>query len=276
MLTPNTNCIVCGSRFYASPGHVAQGWGQTCSINCRSKAKPNPRFIENDVSCKCCGKAFHVKPSQEKLGKGRTYCSSSCRKMATQAVMLCKNCKKEIVIPKSRVGKVSFCSMRCRRESAACATPNCKCKACGKDFYLKVSDINRGNGAGTFCSVGCMTNNKNKIKLEDGEFASYLEAELFFMLKSLGLNVGMMREFRFHETRRWRFDFAWPAKKIAAEVHGGIWLGKSGGHTSGKGRARDMEKINEAAVLGWRVLELTPDMIRSGEAVRYIERVMAG
>jgi very-short-patch-repair endonuclease len=62
-------------------------------------------------------------------------------------------------------------------------------------------------------------------------------------------------EFRFHPKRRWRFDFAWPAEKIAVECEGGTWSG--GRHTRGKGYEGDCEKYNEAVILGWRVLRFT-------------------
>lgn len=63
-------------------------------------------------------------------------------------------------------------------------------------------------------------------------------------------------EFRFHNQRRWRFDYAFPAQKIAVEVEGGIWSG--GRHTRGAGFLKDMEKYNAATALGWRVLRTTP------------------
>lgn len=69
-------------------------------------------------------------------------------------------------------------------------------------------------------------------------------------------------EHRFHPTRRWRFDFAIPAKFIAIEIDGGIWT--RGRHTRGAGMVADMEKLNAAAVLGWRVLRFTPQDLRHG------------
>ena len=33
---------------------------------------------------------------------------------------------------------------------------------------------------------------------------------------------GWVREHRFHPTRRWRFDFAWPKLLFAVKVYGGI------------------------------------------------------
>ena len=64
------------------------------------------------------------------------------------------------------------------------------------------------------------------------------------------------QEYRFHETRKWRFDYAWPKQKVALEVDGGIWI--RGRHTRGSGQVKDMEKFNTAARLGWRVLKVQP------------------
>lgn len=60
------------------------------------------------------------------------------------------------------------------------------------------------------------------------------------------------REYRFHPVRKWRFDFAYPDKKIAVECEGGVWT--RGRHTRGMGFIQDCEKYNEATLMGWRVL----------------------
>ncbi|HDX8451386.1 TPA: hypothetical protein RQN21_000903 [Aeromonas hydrophila] len=70
-------------------------------------------------------------------------------------------------------------------------------------------------------------------------------------------------ELVFHPKRRWRFDFAWPTRMIAVEIHGGIHSG--GRHTRGKGFVEDRAKMNEAALLGWTVIEATPEHIQSGQ-----------
>lgn len=80
------------------------------------------------------------------------------------------------------------------------------------------------------------------------------------------------REVRFHETRKWRFDFAFPAEKLALEVDGGTHT--QGRHTRGTGYAEDCRKFAEATILGWRVLRCTNEHIRSGEALRWVERVL--
>lgn len=63
-------------------------------------------------------------------------------------------------------------------------------------------------------------------------------------------------ELRFDENRRWRFDFAIPALKIAIEYEGGIFLAKSG-HNTSKHYTKDTDKYNRAVVLGWRVIRVT-------------------
>jgi len=68
------------------------------------------------------------------------------------------------------------------------------------------------------------------------------------------------REFRFAPPRRWRFDYAFPAHKVAVEIEGGVWA--RGRHVRPRGYAADCEKYTAAAALGWRVLRYTTDRLR--------------
>lgn len=68
--------------------------------------------------------------------------------------------------------------------------------------------------------------------------------------------VKFEKEYVFHPTRKWRFDFAIPNKMIAIEYEGIFGGGKSR-HTSVNGYTGDTEKYNEAAKLGWKVLRYT-------------------
>ena len=77
-------------------------------------------------------------------------------------------------------------------------------------------------------------------------------------------------EFQFAPPRRWRFDYAWPALWIALEFEGGVWT--KGRHTRGKGYSNDCEKYSTAALLGWKVLRITSDMIGDGRAATLLER----
>ncbi|WP_429112543.1 hypothetical protein [Aeromonas rivipollensis] len=70
-------------------------------------------------------------------------------------------------------------------------------------------------------------------------------------------------ELLFHPKRKWRFDYAWEEQKLALEIHGGIHSG--GRHTRGRGFVEDRAKMNEASLLGWTVLEVTPEHIKSGQ-----------
>lgn len=81
-----------------------------------------------------------------------------------------------------------------------------------------------------------------------------------------------VREYRFDNTRRWRFDFCWIDKKIAAEVAGGTWT--FGGHSRGKGYESDCRKENAALLQGWRVFRFTTDMVHSLEAASVIEEAL--
>jgi len=78
------------------------------------------------------------------------------------------------------------------------------------------------------------------------------------------------KERRFHPTRKWRFDFAWPDQKVAVELHGGTYA--HGRHTRGPGFDKDREKINAAQMAGWIVLEYSSRVLRDDPA-QVIEQV---
>lgn len=79
-------------------------------------------------------------------------------------------------------------------------------------------------------------------------------------------------EHRFHDKRRWRFDFAWPEYKVALEVEGGVWVG--GRHTRGSGFVKDIEKYNEAACLGWRIIRCQPKQLLTQTTIDTIKRAI--
>ena len=79
-------------------------------------------------------------------------------------------------------------------------------------------------------------------------------------------------EYRFHDKRRWRFDFAWPDKMVAVEIEGGIH--KISRHTTGTGFTADCEKYNQAVLDGWQVLRFTSSHVKSGYALNMIEQAL--
>lgn len=85
-----------------------------------------------------------------------------------------------------------------------------------------------------------------------------------------GLNPN--REYMFHPSRKWRFDFAFidaaGGTKVAVEIEG------RGRHQSFGGFEADCQKYNAAAELSWTVLRYTPSMVASGEAIDQVLRLL--
>lgn len=102
--------------------------------------------------------------------------------------------------------------------------------------------------------------------------SSKLESLFASHLRAANLPVPVP-EYRFHPTRRWRFDFAWPQVRLAVEIDGATWAG--GRHTRGAGFSSDCDKMNAAILLGWRVLRFTGQHVRSGEALCVTEQAIA-
>ena len=97
------------------------------------------------------------------------------------------------------------------------------------------------------------------------------EDHLAGMLTDAGLG-GYKRNFRFHETRRWLFDFAWPDLLVAMEYEG--MFGGRSRHLSFKGYTADCIKYSEAAILGWTVIRVTAPLVRDGQAMDMITRAI--
>jgi hypothetical protein len=76
------------------------------------------------------------------------------------------------------------------------------------------------------------------------------------------------RDFKFHPTRKWKFDFAWPEQRVAVELHGG---GGRGRHCRLTGLSSDCQKRNEAQQLGYVVLEYT--VLELKDMVAVVEQV---
>jgi very-short-patch-repair endonuclease len=104
---------------------------------------------------------------------------------------------------------------------------------------------------------------------------SVWEERLLLHLCAANLHHGCIREYVFAPPRRFRADFAWPEQRLLVEVQGGIWTRGKASHSSGAGVSRDAEKLNTATLAGWRVLQVTSDHIRSGDAVAWIAQALA-
>ena len=100
---------------------------------------------------------------------------------------------------------------------------------------------------------------------------SALESKFLLLWRAAGRGIPLEREHRFDPERRWRFDFAHPASRVAVEVEGGTWV--RGRHTRPQGFRADCEKYNRAAAEGWAVFRLTGELL-SFAAVETIRDVI--
>lgn len=98
-------------------------------------------------------------------------------------------------------------------------------------------------------------------------------------LDELGLQY--RTEWRFHPTRRWRFDFVlgsfvkryWEPNRVAIEIEGGLFSG--GRHTRGKGYQKDLDKYNHATAMGWRVFRFSTRDVMMGRAKEFLKTHLA-
>lgn len=123
-----------------------------------------------------------------------------------------------------------------------------------------------------------MRRNVALVRDADGQpqsiaIGSTLEQELAWQIRVTGLPAPQT-QYRFLPPRRFKFDFAYPDRKLAIEVNGAIWI--QGRHTRGKGASSDAEKLSLAAIHGWRVLIVVGEQIRDGRAVKWIEQALVG
>ena len=103
--------------------------------------------------------------------------------------------------------------------------------------------------------------------------ASELEDIFAAQLDAVGLD-GYVREYQAIPGRRYRFDFCWVKERLAVEINGGTY--SKGGHSSYLGIKRDYEKGNLAVQYGWKVLQFDADMVRSGQALEFTEKILRG
>jgi very-short-patch-repair endonuclease len=91
-------------------------------------------------------------------------------------------------------------------------------------------------------------------------------------LQQAGIASRFQREYVFAPPRRWRFDFADVALKIGLECDGGTWV--QGRHSRGSGIAKDNEKMNMAALIGWKVFRFDGNAIKDGTALRWVHAAL--
>ena len=73
-------CVVCGKKFknYISPSEIKAGKGKVCSPECKARYFSMLNRRGEYRKCVRCGKMFWVKPSEDRRGYVRQYCSKEC------------------------------------------------------------------------------------------------------------------------------------------------------------------------------------------------------
>lgn len=90
--------------------------------------------------------------------------------------------------------------------------------------------------------------------------------------EAVGMGKGLRQRLDAAGMRDFRFDFCFKEEKLLIEVDGGIYSG--GRHTRGAGFEDDCTKINQAVLMGYRVLRFGPTAIKSGVALQCIEAAL--
>jgi hypothetical protein len=98
------------------------------------------------------------------------------------------------------------------------------------------------------------------------------ELEELLALQLTAAKIPFEREVSpFAPERKFRFDFGIDGR-LLVECEGQIW--HKGGHSSGTGITRDIEKANLCTLRRVPLLRFTREMIESGEALEMIERAL--
>jgi hypothetical protein len=102
---------------------------------------------------------------------------------------------------------------------------------------------------------------------------------LLTQIAEVNLPLPDQYEYRFMDSRDWRFDYAWTDLKVAIEYNGIIYSRRGQnmqktGHTTITGLANSYEKIGEAQLRNWIVLETNPILVRDYVTVEQLARAI--
>lgn len=117
---------------------------------------------------------------------------------------------------------------------------------------------------------------------QSGKTRPDYEEHLAWELTAAGLGH-FQRQYRFHAERKWLADFAFLEERVLVEVEGVVAPGAKNPrtgkpiksrHQTISGYREDCRKYNSAVIAGWRVLRVTQDMVKSGEALETVEKAL--
>ena len=94
---------------------------------------------------------------------------------------------------------------------------------------------------------------------------------LAFQLRAVGIEF--VRQYQYAPPRKLKADFAFLRPRgLLCEIQGGVYNRKA--HGSITGILADIDRLNAATLAHWALVRVTPDMVKSGAALRLIEEVL--
>ena len=118
---------------------------------------------------------------------------------------------------------------------------------------------------------------------------SYLERIALALIEDAGLPKPI-EEYRFCPERKWRADFVWlfnnqlykvdplldkvtRYKGVILEINGAVWT--KGKHTYGKQLLDEYEKLNNASLDGWILIQVGNYHMKTGQMIEWLKRALA-
>ena len=98
------------------------------------------------------------------------------------------------------------------------------------------------------------------------------ETEYRFARDIVGHGVGIRSRLKEAGLQDWRFDFYWPIHRVAVELNGGTFI--NGRHNRGAALTSEYRKLNTASEHGITVLVFDSGMVKTGEALNQVERLL--
>jgi hypothetical protein len=171
----------------------------------------------------------------------------------------------------------SHTRMQHRRGVGRCTVPGCSCLFAPPRVVRPAAEPRPGR-RGTALADGIVVNlgprpTGDSIREMLSE-RQKLERMLWNRIDDAGLPQPR-KEYRFAIPlgRQFRAD-GFYEPDLLIEVDGGVFMPGGGRHTRGSGFSEDCVKTNLAAILGYRYLRFTRDMIKDGIAVDHIRRAL--
>lgn len=146
------------------------------------------------------------------------------------------------------------------------------CQQCKKRFSVAALRL-----AQPLCTTCRRTRTRKSPRIIDRFGGSALEqtfAQAIVQCPEASVLAGFKRNYRFHESRRWEWDFAWVERRLAVELQGGQW--QRGRHTrGGKAYQNELEKHRAAVMSDWWCLcYTTDDIMKNDGALLAVREVM--